>query len=136
MESINGITLYFYEVSKVTAPNRVASDQVRRASVDKLLSKVPEVTLAFWIIKILATTLGETGGDTVSMTKIAQVERSTTRLSHLTRHADLALDAGQKNLSDGSARADLTRRHEIFQAVAHGGRKAKARCRDAAGQLL
>src|ERR1700682_2853855 len=32
------------------------------------LSKVPEVTLAFWIIKIVATTLGETGGDAVSMT--------------------------------------------------------------------
>ena len=31
-------------------------------------SKVPEVTLVFWIIKILATTLGETGGDAVSMT--------------------------------------------------------------------
>jgi uncharacterized membrane-anchored protein len=30
-------------------------------------SKVPEVTLAFWIIKIAATTLGETGGDAVSM---------------------------------------------------------------------
>ena len=29
--------------------------------------KVPEVTLAFWFIKILATTLGETGGDAVSM---------------------------------------------------------------------
>lgn len=32
------------------------------------LSKVPAVTLGFWAIKILATTLGETGGDTVSMT--------------------------------------------------------------------
>jgi uncharacterized membrane-anchored protein len=32
------------------------------------LSKVPAVTLGFWIIKILATTLGETGGDSVSMT--------------------------------------------------------------------
>ncbi len=31
------------------------------------ISKVPEVTFGFWIIKILATTLGETGGDTVSM---------------------------------------------------------------------
>ena len=31
------------------------------------LSKVPEVTLLFWIIKIFATTLGETGGDAVSM---------------------------------------------------------------------
>ena len=32
-----------------------------------MLSKVPELTLLFWIIKILATTLGETGGDAVSM---------------------------------------------------------------------
>jgi uncharacterized membrane-anchored protein len=32
-----------------------------------IFSKVPEVTLIFWIVKILATTLGETGGDTVSM---------------------------------------------------------------------
>ncbi|HZF14629.1 MAG TPA: hypothetical protein VE046_01675 [Steroidobacteraceae bacterium] len=31
-------------------------------------SKVPAVTLGFWIVKVLATTLGETGGDTVSMT--------------------------------------------------------------------
>ena len=36
-------------------------------SAEKALSKVPEVTLAFWIIKIAATTLGETGGDAVSM---------------------------------------------------------------------
>ena len=35
---------------------------------DKALTKVPEVTLIFWIIKIAATTLGETGGDTVTMT--------------------------------------------------------------------
>jgi len=32
------------------------------------MSKVPAVTLVFWVIKILATTLGETGGDSVSMT--------------------------------------------------------------------
>jgi len=31
-------------------------------------TKVPAVTLGFWVIKILATTLGETGGDTVTMT--------------------------------------------------------------------
>jgi uncharacterized membrane-anchored protein len=35
---------------------------------DLVLSKVPEVTLTFWVIKIAATTLGETGGDTVTMT--------------------------------------------------------------------
>jgi uncharacterized membrane-anchored protein len=34
----------------------------------EVLSKVPAVTLTFWIIKVLATTLGETGGDTFSMT--------------------------------------------------------------------
>src|SRR6201984_374971 len=33
-----------------------------------VLTKVPEVTLVFWIIKIAATTLGETGGDSVTMT--------------------------------------------------------------------
>ena len=36
-------------------------------STQSTLSKVPEVTLMFWIIKIAATTLGETGGDAVSM---------------------------------------------------------------------
>jgi uncharacterized membrane-anchored protein len=35
---------------------------------DPGLSKVPEVTLTFWVIKIAATTLGETGGDSVTMT--------------------------------------------------------------------
>jgi uncharacterized membrane-anchored protein len=38
------------------------------ASRHDLLVKVPAVTFGFWIIKILATTLGETGGDTFSMT--------------------------------------------------------------------
>ena len=38
------------------------------ANIKAAISKVPEVTLGFWIIKILATTLGETGGDTLSMT--------------------------------------------------------------------
>jgi uncharacterized membrane-anchored protein len=38
------------------------------APVGDVLSKVPHVTLAFWAIKILATTLGETGGDALSMT--------------------------------------------------------------------
>ena len=35
--------------------------------VEKSLSKVPKLTLLFWVIKIAATTLGETGGDAVSM---------------------------------------------------------------------
>src|SRR5580700_9428284 len=33
----------------------------------KLLSKVPEITLVFWLVKICATTVGETGGDALSM---------------------------------------------------------------------
>ena len=37
-------------------------------NVEKSAGKVPAVTLGFWAIKILATTLGETGGDTLSMT--------------------------------------------------------------------
>ena len=36
-------------------------------TIKHALSKVPEVTLGFWIIKILATTLGQTGGDAVTM---------------------------------------------------------------------
>ena len=36
------------------------------------LAKVPAVTLGFWIIKILCTTLGETGGDSVSMTWLGE----------------------------------------------------------------
>jgi len=36
-------------------------------TTERILTKVPEITLVFWIIKIAATTLGETGGDAVSM---------------------------------------------------------------------
>ncbi len=38
-----------------------------KTSTEQALAKVPEVTLGFWLIKIAATTLGETGGDAVSM---------------------------------------------------------------------
>ncbi len=34
---------------------------------EQVLAKVPQVTLGFWIIKVMATTLGETGGDAVTM---------------------------------------------------------------------
>ena len=45
------------------------------------LTKVPAVTLGFWIIKILATTLGETGGDTVSMSWLGETTPSGGRLT-------------------------------------------------------
>jgi uncharacterized membrane-anchored protein len=39
---------------------------------EHVLSKVPAITLGFWIIKILATTLGETGGDSVTMSWLGE----------------------------------------------------------------
>ncbi len=39
---------------------------------DEMLSKVPAITLGFWIIKILATTLGETAGDAVTMSWLGE----------------------------------------------------------------
>lgn len=44
----------------------------QRDRTKEVLTKVPAVTLGFWIIKILATTLGETGGDTVTMTWLGE----------------------------------------------------------------
>src|SRR5438270_6478990 len=38
----------------------------------ELVAKVPQVTLVFWIIKILATTLGETGGDAITMSWLGE----------------------------------------------------------------
>lgn len=46
----------------------MSDDEQRQEAV----SKVPAVTLGFWILKILATTLGETGGDTVTMTWLGE----------------------------------------------------------------
>ena len=44
----------------------------RDSHLNIIVSKVPQVTLAFWIIKILATTLGETGGDAVTMSWLGE----------------------------------------------------------------
>ena len=46
----------------------MSRDAVPIKAADSVASKVPEVTLGFWVIKVAATTLGETGGDTLSMT--------------------------------------------------------------------
>lgn len=58
-----------YVISKLLSGDPVFKDpkSLMSTTIDKNLSKVPEVTLLFWIIKIAATTLGETGGDAVSM---------------------------------------------------------------------
>ena len=44
----------------------------RQNGVSNALTKVPAVTFGFWIVKVLATTLGETGGDSVSMTWLGE----------------------------------------------------------------
>jgi uncharacterized membrane-anchored protein len=44
----------------------------RNSNLDEIAAKVPQVTLLFWIIKILATTLGETGGDAVTMSWLGE----------------------------------------------------------------
>ncbi|MDB5603233.1 MAG: putative rane-anchored protein [Bradyrhizobium sp.] len=49
------------------APSASQPAGAMHTTSDPVLSKVPEVALIFWLIKILATTLGETGGDAVSM---------------------------------------------------------------------
>jgi uncharacterized membrane-anchored protein len=46
-------------------------------------SKVPAVTLGFWVIKILATTLGETGGDTITMTWLGETTENATGYGYL-----------------------------------------------------
>jgi uncharacterized membrane-anchored protein len=50
---------------------------------DPLFSKVPAVTFGFWIIKVLATTLGETGGDTVTMTWLGETSRHANQHGYL-----------------------------------------------------
>jgi len=44
------------------------NEQSNENRINNLISKVPLVTLMFWVIKICATTVGETGGDAVTMT--------------------------------------------------------------------
>ena len=44
----------------------------RDSNLNIIASKVPQITLAFWVIKILATTLGETGGDAVTMSWLGE----------------------------------------------------------------
>ena len=60
-------------------------------TADSTLSKVPAVTLGFWIIKILATTLGETGGDTVTMTWLGETTNEANPNGYLIGTAIFAL---------------------------------------------
>ena len=57
-----------FEESSIAMNTNDAAAAIR----NEALTKVPAVTLGFWIIKILATTLGETGGDTVTMSWLGE----------------------------------------------------------------
>lgn len=52
-------------------------------AIKDALAKVPAVTLGFWIIKIIATTLGETAGDAVSMTWLGETTSAATGWGYL-----------------------------------------------------
>jgi uncharacterized membrane-anchored protein len=56
---------------------------MNRTSCEDALAKVPAVTLGFWIIKILATTLGETAGDSVSMSWLGETTSEATGWGYL-----------------------------------------------------
>ena len=58
-------------------------DSMTDQDVRDVLTKVPAVTLGFWIIKILATTLGETGGDAVTMTWLGETTEEATGFGYL-----------------------------------------------------
>jgi uncharacterized membrane-anchored protein len=60
------ITSSVFSLSDSSIPYE--SEGADRSRVSAAASKVPQVAIAFWIIKIAATTLGETGGDALSMT--------------------------------------------------------------------
>jgi len=57
-----------------------------------LVAKVPQVTLLFWIIKILATTLGETGGDAVTMSWLGETTAAAKGTGYLMGNGNLRCD--------------------------------------------
>ena len=56
---------------------------MRDSNLNIIVSKVPQVTLGFWIIKILATTLGETGGDAVTMSWLGETTPNANGIGYL-----------------------------------------------------
>ena len=64
-----------------------------RLRVPEMLNKVPEVTLIFWIIKIMSTTVGETGADYLAVHVGRGVGRSERNQPVDSSAAESALDA-------------------------------------------
>jgi uncharacterized membrane-anchored protein len=66
---LHSVPRSLYDIPKLLLNKPLEAFEVNvPINTEDVMSKVPAVTLGFWVIKILATTLGETGGDTVSMT--------------------------------------------------------------------
>lgn len=63
--------------------NTQKSESLGNGGPNEYLSKVPAVTLAFWIIKILCTTIGETGGDAVTMSFLGETTAEATGYGYL-----------------------------------------------------
>ena len=74
----------------------------------ELVAKVPQVTLLFWIIKILATTLGETGGDAVTMSWLGETTEKPRAPATLSARQYSALFLLPRSLSR-SRRSSFTR---------------------------
>ena len=117
-------TLWLGSEDSMTADDRAA-----------VLSKVPAITLGFWIIKVLATTLGETGGDSVTMSWLGETtahsgsERLSDRDGDLRRRADPAgLGADQGAAVQPVALLGDDRR---FDDLRHDARRFLRRARSA-----
>ena len=82
--------------------------QVPSMTSDNRLSKVPEVTLGFWIIKILCTTLGETGGDAVTMSMNLGYLLYWTTIIATTAIGTTMADFSDRSLGIGYAGGSLT----------------------------
>jgi uncharacterized membrane-anchored protein len=68
---------------EIAMKNDAFTSQPKASAYGEALSKVPEVTLGFWILKIAATTLGETGGDAVSMSWLGETTPEATGWGYL-----------------------------------------------------
>ncbi|MET7422080.1 hypothetical protein [Dactylosporangium sp. NPDC005555] len=56
-----------FETPQTGAPSAAGPADASAGQLRDFIAKVPAITLGFWVVKILATTLGETGGDSLSM---------------------------------------------------------------------
>ena len=60
-------------IKNLSEGNPMSHEATAKLNASAILGKVPAVTLAFWVIKIFATTLGETGGDAVTTVTAASL---------------------------------------------------------------